>query len=240
MSTKHLSTDSALPPLVPDKIRLYSMRFCPYAQRIHLILDAKQIPYDVVYVNLTNKPNWLIEKSPLNKVPCIELEEGKTLYESLIIAEYLDEAYPENKLFPSNPLAKAQDKLLIDRFHAVISSMYKALYLEAELAQDMFNDVLNDLQFFNRELVERKTPFFGGKEPGMVDYMIWPWYERADVLKLIKGEQFTIQKNSVLQLIEWIDAMKDNPVVKKSFLKTEIHAKYVRSRLAGTPQYDFI
>lgn len=35
---------SVAPPIVPGKIRLYSMRFCPYAQRIHLVLDAKHIP----------------------------------------------------------------------------------------------------------------------------------------------------------------------------------------------------
>lgn len=85
--------------------------------------------YDVVYVNLTRKPDWLIEKSPLNKVPCIELEGGETLYESLIIADYLDDAYPQNKLYPSNPLAKAKDKLLIDRFNAVITTIYKVFLL---------------------------------------------------------------------------------------------------------------
>lgn len=81
--------------------------------------------YDVVYINLTHKPDWLIEKNPLNKVPCIELEGGETLYESLIIAEYLDDAYPQNKLYSSQPLAKATEKLLIDRFNAVIAIMYK-------------------------------------------------------------------------------------------------------------------
>lgn len=84
--------------------------------------------YDVVYVNLTQKPDWLIEKSPFNKVPCIELEGGETVYESLIIADYLDEAYPQNKLYPSNPLAKAKDKLLIDRFYTVISTMYYKVF----------------------------------------------------------------------------------------------------------------
>lgn len=68
-----------------------------------------------------------MEKSPLGKVPCLELETGETLYESLIIAEYLDENYPDHKLYPSDPLAKAKDKLLIERFNEVIGTMYKVL-----------------------------------------------------------------------------------------------------------------
>lgn len=32
--------------------------------------------------------------------------------------------------------------------------------------------------------------------------------------------------------------MKDNPAVRCSYLDTDVHAKYMRSRRAGTPQYD--
>ncbi|CAL1686056.1 unnamed protein product [Lasius platythorax] len=240
MTAKHLSTGSVPPPLVSGKIRLYSMRFCPYSQRIHLVLDAKQIPYDVVYVNVTHKPDWLIEKSPLNKIPCIELEGGEVLYESLIIADYLDDAYLQNKLYPSNPLAKAKDKLLIDRFNAVITTMYKVFFPGPTLEQDVFNDALNGLELFDQELAKRGTPFFGGSKPGMLDLMIWPWCERADVIRIIRGEQFVIPRERFLRLLEWKTAMKEDPAVRGSFLDVETHAKYIRSHIAGTPQYDLI
>jgi pyrimidodiazepine synthase len=44
------------------------MRFCPYAQRVHLVLDAKGIAYHTIFINLTEKPEWLTEKSPLGKL----------------------------------------------------------------------------------------------------------------------------------------------------------------------------
>lgn len=34
--------------------------------------------------------------------------------------------------------------------------------------------------------------------------------------------------------------MKDDPAVKVSYLNTEIHLKYMQSRMAGTPQYDLL
>lgn len=239
MITKHLSTGSTAPPIVPGKIRLYSMRFCPYAQRIHLVLDTKKIPYDVVYVNLTQKPEWLLEKSHSGKVPCIELEGGETLYESLIIAEYLDEAYPQNKLYPTNPLAKAKDKLLIEKFNEVINNMYK-LYAETTIDRDLFDEALCSLDFFDRELVKRRTPFFGGNSPGMLDLMIWPWCERADIIRILRGDEFCIPRERLLRLFEWRTAMKEDTGVKGSYLDAEVHAKYIRSRLAGIPQYDLL
>lgn len=85
---------SQIPKFPEDgKLRLYSMRFCPFAQRSHLVLEAKNIPYHTANINLKEKPEWLVQKSPLGKVPALEIpsEKGDPLIESLIIADYLDD-----------------------------------------------------------------------------------------------------------------------------------------------------
>lgn len=40
------------------------MRFCPYAERSVLVLNAKNLQYDLVFVNLDSKPEWLFEFNP--------------------------------------------------------------------------------------------------------------------------------------------------------------------------------
>ncbi|KAG8235616.1 hypothetical protein J437_LFUL014874 [Ladona fulva] len=97
-------------------MRLYSMHFCPYAQRCRLVLDAKKIPYDIVNINLTEKPEWLLEKSPLGKVPALEID-GQTIYESLIVSDFLDEKFPQRPLLPKDPMQKAKDKILVEQFN---------------------------------------------------------------------------------------------------------------------------
>lgn len=55
---------------LPDyngKLRLFAMRFCPYAHRSVLVLNAKNVPYDLVFVNLDSKPDWLYNFSPRGK-----------------------------------------------------------------------------------------------------------------------------------------------------------------------------
>ena len=43
------------------------------------------------------------------------------------------------------------------------------------------------MKYFEDEIKTRGKRFFGGEEaPGMLDYMIWPWLERADILPLIQ------------------------------------------------------
>ncbi len=48
MSLKHLETGSAFPKHEKGVLRLYSMRFCPYAERPRLVLAAKNIPYVLI------------------------------------------------------------------------------------------------------------------------------------------------------------------------------------------------
>lgn len=58
----------ALPPY-NGKLRIYNMRYCPYAQRTILALIAKDIDFEVVNVHTQDKPEWLTRKSAFGKKP---------------------------------------------------------------------------------------------------------------------------------------------------------------------------
>jgi pyrimidodiazepine synthase len=75
--------------------------------------------YDVVNINLQEKPEWYFLKNPLGKVPALETESGDCIYESLIIADYLDEIYPQTPLHSRDSMQKAKDRILIERFGSV-------------------------------------------------------------------------------------------------------------------------
>lgn len=166
------------------------MKFCPYAQRAHLVLDAKNIPYHVAFINLTDKPEWLEKVSALTKVPALEIPgHGESLIESLIIADYLDEKYPQNPLHPKDPLQKARDRILVERFNSFITPFYRIVFNSQQGgAPGAITELTNALDIYEKELRERKTKFFGGSKPGMLDYMIWPWCERSGKLLLLNAK----------------------------------------------------
>lgn len=192
-------------PSIPDdgKLRLYSMRFCPYAQRVHLILDAKQIPYHTININLTDKPEWYYDLNPLGKVPALQIDKNNIIYESLVIADYLDEKYHQHHLFPKDLVAKAKDRILIERFNSVSTPMYK-LYMTPNGpagAPGALTEFVCGLDIFEEELKKRNTSYFGGKTPGMVDYMIWPWCERADMLRVLLGTKYELDEERFSKLV---------------------------------------
>lgn len=109
------------------------------------------------------------------------------VYESLLIAEYLDEVHPQNKLYPSDPLKKLQEKIWIERFSPIASKFHQTIID----GPAQWNEIQNGLDEFERELNRRGTIYFGGDKPNILDYAIWPWFPRTEALDTIFGEGCT-------------------------------------------------
>lgn len=198
---------STKPDLPDDGIyRLYSMRFCPYAARIHLVLDAKNIPYHTINVHVVDKPEWLFEANPLGKVPALQLVDKPNapfIYESMLIAEYLDEVHPQNKLYPSDPLKKVQEKLLIERFEKLASKFY----VTTGDRTAVWNDMQKDFDDFERELSARGTIYFGGSNPNALDYAMWPWFIRTELVDKLFAPGCTFSEQRFPNLVRTFETL---------------------------------
>ena len=64
-------------------------RFCPFATRTILVLLTKNIPFDVVNINLKKKPDWFLEKTD-GTVSVIKYK-GRYILESLVNSDFVDE-----------------------------------------------------------------------------------------------------------------------------------------------------
>lgn len=108
-------------------------------------------------------------------------------------------------------------------------------------APGAITDLNNALDVFEAELKKRGTKFYGGAKPGFVDYMIWPWCERTDAFAFILGDKYELDKVRYNQLLEWKDAMKQDPAVKSVIISGENHFKFRKSyfRPEG-PDYDML
>lgn len=180
------------------------MRFCPYAQRIHLVLDAKSIAYHTVNINLKAKPDWLQSHSVTGKVPALRLtnEPGAPyLVESLIVADYLEEKFPTGLYAAGDPVQKANDRLrLIEFEQKVIPAYFQIAYSEAnEVARQQLR---TGLRVFDDELRKRATPFYGGRNAGMLDLMMWPWAERVTALAgILDDSDFCVDAESFPEFV---------------------------------------
>src|SRR3954470_20501566 len=82
-------------------LQLYSFELCPFAHRARLALSEKAVSAESIEIELKNKPAIFVPISPYGRVPLLLHGEAK-LWESAIINEFLDEAFPDPPLFPAS------------------------------------------------------------------------------------------------------------------------------------------
>ncbi|XP_018334393.1 pyrimidodiazepine synthase [Agrilus planipennis] len=240
MSLKHLAAGSKPVPTIEGKLRLYSMKFCPYAQRARLVLLAKNISHDIVNINLMNKPEWYFKIHPEGKVPALDTG-SKVIVESLVIADFLDNEYPNIPLYPAEPAAQEKEKQLIKQIEPITAQFHKLMVDTSGNPAALLKELASLLDIFEQELDKRGTLFFFGSRPGMLDYMLWPWAERSAAVKIAHGNECSLEKDKFPKLRAWKSAMLDDPAVKATYNEPEKFWKLVQAKVKNEPlDYDSI
>jgi glutathione S-transferase len=88
------------------KMRLIASLTSPFARKVRIVAAEKHIEYELVIDNPWSVDTHVSEYNPLGMVPVWVLEDGKTLYDSRVIVEYLDSISPVGRLIPTDPRAR--------------------------------------------------------------------------------------------------------------------------------------
>jgi glutathione S-transferase len=171
-------------------LTLYSARACPFAHRTRLVLNHKALDFDLVEVDLQNKPSWFQTVSGYGKVPALEHGDLR-IWESAIINEYLDEAFAERPLLSREPGTRAIARIWIDFANTRLAPAFSRLLrgaTEGEQAQGR-RELTAALEYLEHGLHTESSggPFFLGSAPSLVDFALYPWFERLPALAHLRG-----------------------------------------------------
>ena len=194
--------------------KLISFKLCPYVQRSVITLQEKGVPYEIVYIDLKNKPDWFLELSPLGKVPILILDgEEQVLFESAVINEFIDETTGGTPLMPDSAVVRAQHRAWISVSSDVLSGLFKLQHAEdKESCLKHAKSVRHTLSLFDDELGE--GPFFAGQGFSLVDATMASALQRATWCEEIAPELdlFSV----VPKVAAWRDALLARPAVINS------------------------
>lgn len=173
---------------MPQRLRLISHKLCPYVQRAAIVAAEKHIDFERVDIDLANKPDWFLEISPTGKVPVLEVTEDDgdvhILFESAVIAEYLDEI-SGNPLLPADPLRRARERAWVEYASATLADISR-LYAVTDAAG--FEAAVGAIEArFETLAREIKGPFFAGNRFGLVDAAFAPVFRYLDVFERALG-----------------------------------------------------
>jgi RNA polymerase-associated protein len=157
---------------------LYSGTICPYSHRCRIVLFEKGMDFQVIDVDVFNKPEDLAVMNPYNKVPVL-VERDLILYEANIINEYIDERFPHPQLMPADPVMRARARLFLHRFEQElfchIDGLESGVAKTVEKARAAVRENLTQIA-----PVFTKQKYMLGEEFSMLDVAIAPLLWRLD------------------------------------------------------------
>jgi len=197
-------------------LKLFAGWFCPFVQRVWITLEEKKIPYQYIEVNPYHKGEQLMSINPRGLVPTLQVGPGKSLYESNVLCEYLEDHFPDHEphILPPKLHGKADSsaedgdadfqraraRIWADYVTSrVVPAFHRFLQFQPEPGQNeqaaveqldrLRGEYQDTLLTFAREMVRSsdKGPFFSGPNLGLVDIVLVPWAVRTWVLDEFKG-----------------------------------------------------
>ncbi|KLU84677.1 glutathione transferase omega-1 [Magnaporthiopsis poae ATCC 64411] len=229
-------------------LKLYSGWFCPFVQRAWMVLEEKRIPYQYIEINPYHKSPEFLALNPRGLVPTLAVprpamragqqeQELKPLYESIVLCEYLDEAFADEAqhgpcLMPRDPYERARCRIWIDHIsNKIVPSYYKLLQHTAEkpYSLDQARQELHDrIKTLVREMAPAEGggtggsvgPWFLGGQFSLVDVSLAPWAKSRGAQEGDSGDA----DGSVWRRWRiWFDAVVNRPCVANTWSDDELY-----------------
>jgi stringent starvation protein A len=159
-------------------MNLYSGTTCPFSQRCRIVLYEKGMDFQIIDVDMFNKPEDIAVMNPYNRLPVL-VERDLILYEANIINEYIDERFPHPQLMPADPVMRARARLFLFSFEVELFSQVDFIEngnaKQQEKARGQVADRLTELA-----PVFTKQKYMLGDEFSMLDVALAPLLWRMD------------------------------------------------------------
>ncbi|MED6172094.1 putative glutathione S-transferase [Stylosanthes scabra] len=196
-----------------EDVKLLGAVASPFVFRVQLALKLKGVEYTFVAQDLKNKSEELLKYNPIHKKVPVLVHNEKPINESLVIVEYIDEAWKGYPILPTHPynraLARFWAKFIDDK--VFIASWKSVFTADEEEREKNAKEAVEALQVLENEI---KGKFFGGEEPGFVDIAAsfiayWsPLIQEIAGLQLFTSEQFP-------KLYKWSQEFLNHPIAKE-------------------------
>lgn len=123
-------------------LKLYQFPASGNSRIVRIVLSEKRLEYERVNIAIgkgENREPEFLRLNPRGKVPILVHRQGErdtVVYESTIINEYLEDAFPSTALMPRDPAGRARVRLFTNLFDTAMSPAAGPLIVESLLRND--------------------------------------------------------------------------------------------------------
>lgn len=213
----------------PGTLRMYHIPGCPFSERVALLLDLKGLGSLMAdhEIDISRpRPDWLLRKTHgTTALPALELENGETLKESMVILRYLDDRFPEIPIARTDPFEHAVEAMLCATDGAFTGAGYRMI-LNRDPAQRAAHTTEVDAQYarldaFLRHYAPDRDFVFD--RFGWAEIAFTPMFKRLWFLEYYEDYQ---PPAALTRVLRWRDACLAEPVAQRHHTRRELMTLY--------------
>ena len=193
-------------------MKLYSNSTDPFSHRCRIVLFEKGMDFEVVDVDLTNKPEDLSTLSPYSDYPVL-VERDLILTDANIINEYIDERFPHPQLMPPDPVMRARARLFLKDFESQLFINMPDLELQDTVVSESARKKVTDILMQISPILGKQS-YLLHEEYSMLDVAIAPLLWRLD--------HYNIKlPSSCAPLLKYADKIFQRPLFEEAMSPSE-------------------
>jgi len=104
-------------------MKLIGSHTSPYVRKVRVVMAEKKLEYAFVLQDPWSPDSRLREHNPLGKIPCLLIDEDESLFDSRVIADYLDTLSPVGRLLPP----PGRERASVKRWEAIADGILDAV-----------------------------------------------------------------------------------------------------------------
>jgi RNA polymerase-associated protein len=170
---------------------LFEHPLSSYAQKVKIALREKGVPFDVRVpddLGTGRRDGPLAAANPRTEIPVLLPDDTTAIFDSTVILEYIEEAWPDPPLLHGTPAERAAARMIEEicdtQYEAVNWGWGEILWFrraEGELAARLRDIAIRDTKALQAWLTERLAgfPWLGGERFGWADAAAAPMVNRS-------------------------------------------------------------
>ena len=157
-------------------LKLCGFHISNYFNKARIAMLEKGVAFELDATCRPSQEDAFLARTPMGKVPFLEVDGGAQLSESQVICEYLEDAYPQKPLYPRDPLERARVRELVTILELHMELVARRLYPHAffgrgpaseELKKAVEKDLAKGVRAFRMRA--KFDPYVAGKDLTLAD-----------------------------------------------------------------------
>ena len=198
-------------------MKLYDFALSPRVRKVRIVLAEKGLQYEKVTIDITKgeqKTPEYLAINPYGKVPALQ-DNGTTVYESTVIMEYLNDAYPDPALLPADSGQRARARVLMhygdNPYESAVATLVGELLLKPIQGRTADPEVVNNAATGLHTCFDHIA-----NELGNNDYLLGSTFTMADIPYVSWAILFPMLKVEIphAKLEAWLSRLKERPSIQ--------------------------